>query len=220
MKTILKQLISYIGIGYTYIKQYLWVAIAVLVVSLAVTTKVLYDKVQKQDNEIGRLYSNVRQYESLAAGTMAENRVLELKLGDLSHSNDSLVQVLDSTRKALKIKDKQLKLAMTISTVMRDTTVVQLHDTVNCDFSETLKPNALTTYKISRVGINLEHIAEIFNVQDLFVLTSKEYRRQYKNFFARLLHLDFKRDEIDRYKIVNTNPEIKVLDTRVIKIIQ
>ena len=100
MKTILKQLISYIGIGYTYIKQYLWVAIAVLVVSLAVTTKVLYDKVQKQDNEIGRLYSNVRQYESLAAGTMAENRVLELKLGDLSHSNDSLVQEIVKSKES------------------------------------------------------------------------------------------------------------------------
>ena len=215
--TILKTYISY---AKTYISRYLWVAIAVLVVSLAGTTKVLYNKTKAQDAEIAMLTNNVKQYESLAGGLAKDNRVLELKLGDLSHSNDSLVQVLDSTRKALKIKDKQLKLAMTISTVMRDTTVVQLHDTVNCDFSETLKPNALTTYKISRVGINLEHIAEIFNVQDLFVLTSKEYRRQYKNFFARLLHLDFKRDEIYRYKIVNTNPEIKVLDTRVIKIIQ
>ena len=88
-------------------KQYLWVAIAVLVVSLAVTTKVLYDKVQKQDNEIGRLYSNVRQYESLAAGTMAENRVLELKLGDLSHSNDSLVQEIVQ-RKPLKSRINSL----------------------------------------------------------------------------------------------------------------
>lgn len=220
MKTILKQLISYIGIGYTYIKQYLWVAIAVLVVSLAVTTKVLYDKVQKQDNEIGRLYSNVRQYESLAAGSMAENRVLELKLSDFSHSNDSLVQMLDSTRKVLKIKDKQLKMAMTMSTVLKDTSEVVLPDTINCDFNETLKPNALTTYKISRVGNKLSHIAEIFNVQDLFVITNKEYRRQYKNFIVRLFHLDFKRDEINRYKIVNTNPSITVLDTRVINIAQ
>ena len=220
MKTILKQLISYIGIGYTYIKQYLWVAIAVLVVSLAVTTKVLYDKVQKQDNEIGRLYSNVKQYESLAAGTMAENRVLELKLGDLSHSNDSLVQEILKSKDSLKIKDKQLKQLLSVSTAINDTTDVVLPDSVNCDFTTELKPNQLTTYKISRVGNKLTHIANIFNRQDLFVFTSKEYRRQYKNFFARLLHLDFKRDEIDRYKIVNTNPEIKVLDTRVIKIIQ
>lgn len=220
MKTILKQLISYIGIGYTYIKQYLWVAIAVLVVSLIITTKVLYNKVQKQDNEIGRLYNNVKQYESLASSMYAENRVLELKLSDFSHSNDSLVQMLDSTRKVLKIKDKQLKMAMTMSTVLKDTSEVVLPDTINCDFNETLKPNALTTYKISRVGNKLSHIAEIFNVQDLFVITNKEYRRQYKNFIVRLFHLDFKRDEINRYKIVNTNPSITVLDTRVINIAQ
>ena len=90
--------------------------------SLAVTTKVLYDKVQKQDNEIGRLYSNVRQYESLAAGTMAENRVLELKLGDLSHSNDSLVQeILKSKETPLKSRINSLKQLLSVSTAINDT---------------------------------------------------------------------------------------------------
>lgn len=215
--TILKTYISY---AKTYISKYLWVAIAVLVVSLAGTTKVLYNKTKAQDAEIAMLTNNVKQYESLAGGLTKDNRVLELKLGDLSHSNDSLVQMLDSTRKVLKIKDKQLKMAMSMSTVIRDTTIVELPDTVNCNFNETLKPNALTTYKISRVGNKLEHIAEIFNVQDLFVITNKEYRRQYKNFFIRLFHLDFKKDEINRYKIVNTNLSITVLDTRVINIVQ
>ena len=215
--TILKAYISY---AKTYISKYLWVAIAVLVVSLAGTTKVLYNKTKSQDAEIAMLTNNVKQYESLAGGLTKDNRVLELKLGDLSHSNDSLVQMLDSTRKVLKIKDKQLKMAMSMSTVIRDTTIVELPDTVNCNFNETLKPNALTTYKISRVGNKLEHIAEIFNVQDLFVITNKEYRRQYKNFFIRLFHLDFKKDEINRYKIVNTNPSITVLDTRIINIVQ
>lgn len=211
---------TYISYAKTYISKYLWVAIAVLVVSLAGTTKVLYNKTKSQDAEIAMLTNNVKQYESLAGGLAKDNRVLELKLGDLSHSNDSLVQMLDSTRKVLKIKDKQLKMAMSMSTVVRDTSFVTLHDTVNCNFNETLKPNALTTYKISRVGNKLEHIAEIFNVQDLFVITNKEYRRQYKNFFIRLFHLDFKKDEINRYKIVNTNPSITVLDTRVINIVQ
>lgn len=215
--TILKTYISY---AKTYISKYLWVAIAVLVVSLAGTTKVLYNKTKTQDAEIAMLTNNVKQYESLAGGLAKDNRVLELKLGDLSHSNDSLVQMLDSTRKVLKIKDKQLKMAMSMSTVIRDTAIVELPDTVNCNFNETLKPNALTTYRISRVGNKLEHIAEIFNVQDLFVITNKEYRRQYKNFFIRLFHLDFKKDEINRYKIVNTNPSITVLDTRIINIVQ
>lgn len=211
---------TYISYAKTYISKYLWVAIAVLVVSLAGTTKVLYNKTKSQDAEIAMLTNNVKQYESLAGGLAKDNRVLELKLGDLSHSNDSLVQMLDSTRKVLKIKDKQLKMAMSMSTVIRDTSSVTLPDTVNCDFNETLKPNALTTYKISRVGNKLEHIAEIFNIQDLFVTTSKEYRRQYKNFFIRLFHLDFKKDEVNRYKIVNTNLSITVLDTRVINIVQ
>ena len=215
--TILKTYISY---AKTYISRYLWVAIAVLVVSLAGTTKVLYNKTKSQDAEIAMLTNNVKQYESLAGGLVKDNRVLELKIGDLSHSNDSLVQKLDSTRKVLKIKDKQLKMAMTMSTEIKDSSTVILPDTVSCDFTKVIKPNPLTTYKISRVGNKLEHIAEIFNVQDLFVITNKEYRRQYKNFFIRLFHLDFKKDEINRYKIVNTNPSITVLDTRIINIVQ
>ena len=215
--TILKTYFSY---AKTFITKYLWVAIAVLVVSLAGTTKVLYNKTKSQDAEIAMLTNNVKQYESLAGGLTKDNRVLELKLGDLSHSNDSLVQMLDSTRKVLKIKDKQLKMAMTMSTEIKDSSTVILPDTVSCDFNKVIKPNPLTTYKISRVGNKLEHIAEIFNVQDLFVITNKEYRRQYKNFFIRLFHLDFKKDEINRYKIVNTNPSITVLDTRIINIVQ
>ena len=128
--TILKTYISY---AKTYISKYLWVAIAVLVVSLAGTTKVLYNKTKAQDAEIAMLTNNVKQYESLAGGLTKDNRVLELKLGDLSHSNDSLVQMLDSTRKVLKIKDKQLKMAMSMSTVIRDTSYVTLSDTVNCN---------------------------------------------------------------------------------------
>jgi hypothetical protein len=215
--TILKTYISY---AKTYLSKYLWVAIAVLVVSLSVTTKVLYNKVKTQDNEIGMLTNNVKQYQSLASGLYIDNRVLEFKLSDLSHSNDSLVQSLDSTRKALKIKDKQLKQLLSVSTAINDTTDVVLPDSVNCHFTTELKPNQLTTYKISRVGNKLTHIANIFNRQDLFVFTTKEYRRYYKNFIVRLFHLDFKRDEINRYNIVNTNPSITVLDTRVINIVQ
>ena len=62
-------------------------------------------------------------YESLlAAGSMAENRVLELKLGDLKHSNDSLVQEILKSKEPLKIKDKQLKQLLSVSTAINDTT--------------------------------------------------------------------------------------------------
>ena len=215
--TILKTYISY---AKTYISKYLWVAIAVLVVSLAGTTKVLYNKTKTQDAEIAMLTNNVKQYESLAGGLTKDNRVLELKLGDLSHSNDSLVQEILKSKDSIKIKDKQLKQLLSVSTAINDTTDVVLPDSVNCDFTTELKPNQLTTYKISRVGNKLTHIANIFNRQDLFVFTTKEYRRYYKNFIVRLFHLDFKRDEINRYNIVNTNPSITVLDTRVINIVQ
>ena len=57
--TILKTYFSY---AKTFVTKYLWVAIAVLVVSLAGTTKVLYNKTKSQDAEIAMLTNNVKQY--------------------------------------------------------------------------------------------------------------------------------------------------------------
>ena len=50
------------------------------------------------------------------------------------------------------------------------------------------KKNRQTLHKYETGTLNIPYeiffdIAEIFNIQDLFVTTSKEYRRQYKNFF-------------------------------------
>ena len=62
----------------------------------------------------------------------------------------------------------------------------------------------------------ITHVLDIKNRQDLFIYEEKVWRK--KGFFRRLFTLNFKKDIIPHYQIVNSNPLIQVTDTRVIKI--
>lgn len=176
----------------------------------------LRSKVSKLDNELADAKNNIEYYQNKLSYSNEDNRVLRLKLEDFRHSNDSVIETLNQVRDSLKIKEKQLKQIASAETVIRDTIVEKIP--TERDFCVELKPNALTTIKVTRTDSILECIPEIHNRQDLFVYRRKVYRNKYKNWFIRFIHFDFKKDEIEEYKITNTNSLIQVLDTRVINI--
>lgn len=177
----------------------------------------LKKKVDKLDNELGIAKSNIIQYENLVSKSKDNNRSLTLTIEDFKQSNDSLIQEIKKTKDSLKIKDKQLKQALSATTLLTDT-ITKVIPAKEKDFSVELKPNQLTTFKISRVDSILTCIPEIYNRQDLFVYKSKVWRNRRKNWFQRLIHFDFKKDLIENYQIINTNELIQVVDTRVINI--
>lgn len=177
----------------------------------------LKKKVDRLDNELGIAKSNIIQYENLVSQSKDNNRVLQLTIDDFRQSNDSLIQEIHKTKDSLKIKDKQLTQALSATTLLTDT-ITKVIPTKEKDFSVELKPNQLTTIKISRVDSILTCIPEIYNRQDLFVYKKKVWRNRRKNWFQRLIHFDFKKDLIENYQIINTNELIQVVDTRVINI--
>ena len=74
----------------------------------------------------------------------------------------------------------------------------------------------MTTIKVSRVDSVLTHILDIRNRQDLFIDEKEVWR--VKGFFRRLFTFNFKKDRISNYQIINTNPLIKTIETRVMNI--
>jgi len=178
-----------------------------------------YNKNLSLDARLANEISNRMQYQAIANGIENDNRVLRLNIGDLSHSNDSLIQSLNETRKSLRIKENALKQALSVNTVIRDTIMVTLPDSLktSVDFTTKLEPNELTTFTISRRGEEITCIPEIYNKQELFIHSRKEYRNK-KNFFQRLFTWDWKKDKVSRYNIVNSNDLIKITDTRIIEI--
>lgn len=186
---------------------------------LSIYTYSLHGKYTKLDMAYGDELSNRRQYESLIGEYESDNRVLQLKLSDLISSNDSLIRSLADSAKDLKIARNALKQASSISTVIDTTFHAQLPDTVInvVDFTIEITPNPLTVISVSRVEGMVSCTPNIQNKQDLLIHSRKEWRNK-KSFFNRIRTWDWKKDKIDRYIILNSNPIIKVTDTRIINL--
>lgn len=177
----------------------------------------LANKVNKLNEQVATSMNNAEAWEDIANKSVEKSRVLQLDIEGFKHSNDSLIKLANEQQKELKIKDKQLRQVSSVETAIRDTTV-KIVPIENKDFAIEIKPNQLTTINVTRKDSVLTHTMEILNHQDLFVYEKKVWRNQYKNFFQRLIHFDFKKDKISKYQIVNSNNLIKVLDTRIINI--
>ena len=192
--------------------------VAVGLVSLLIATVFVQNhQLQKKNKEIDRITNNVRAYEQLASQKEQLNRVLQLTIEELNTSNDSLLKEAKDAQKKLKIKDKNLTNVNVINTEIKDSvrTIIK-HKLI--DFDEELKINPLTTIIVSRKDSILTAKIDIKNQQTIFVTENKEYKNTYKNWLVRFFHFDFKKIYIKNYQIVNSNPLIKVTDTRVIEI--
>lgn len=187
-----------------------------IIALLSIVSYNLYNKVNELDKQLSNALNNVQQYQSIVSEVQDENRVLQLTIDDFNLSKDSVLQELSITKDSLNIKNKELKQAISATTLITDTIIQQIP--IETNFNVELKPNQLTSIKISRVDSTITCIPEIYNHQDLFIYNKKVYRNRYKNWFQRLIHFDFKKDKIQRYQIVNSNNLLKVLDTRVVSI--
>lgn len=192
--------------------------VAVGLISLLIATIFIqHNQLQEKNAELNRATSNVRAYQDIVSNNQERNRTLQLTIEELNHSNDSLLLQLKQTQKELKIKDKNLTDASVINTEIKDSvkTVIKKEAV---DFEEELRLNPLTTIIVRRKDSILTAKIDIKNQQTIFVTENKEYKNTYKNWLVRFFHFDFKKIYIKNYQIVNSNPLIKVTDTRVIEI--
>lgn len=183
---------------------------------LTVAIFILGSQLSKKNKEIDRLFNNVKAYEQLATDSKQLNTVLQLTVNELNNSKDSLIQQVEQARKELKVKNKNLQQAQVINTVIRDTVTKII--TVDRNFDEELKINPLTTIKVTRTDSILTAKIDITNQQILFIEEKKEYKNKYKNGWIRFWHFDWKKIKTRKYQIVNSNPIIKITDTRIIEI--
>lgn len=177
---------------------------------------VLSSQLKNKNEEINRLSNNIQAYEQIVSNKEENNRVLQLTINELNNSKDSLIQQVNEVKKELKVKDKNLKQVQVINTVIKDTITKVI--TRDRDFSETLKLNPLTTIKVNRTDSILTAKIDIQNQQILFVEEKKVYKNKYKNGWVRFWHFDWKKIRIRQYQIENSNPLIKVTDTRIVEL--
>lgn len=206
-------------------KQIVFKAICGLSVALLLVWGIiLHNNNKKLSESLKIAKNNVEFYQAVANEKEAQNTVLLFTAEELKNSNDDLLQQLDSVINANKIKINNINTAATQTQIVyvNDSKGVQgdlieiLKDTT---YNDSIKYNDLTTvyYTIGRdtvnVGINLQ------NTQYLTTYKKKQYKNK-KNFFKRLITLDFKKEYKYEYKIINTNDLIKTSNVRVVEIIQ
>lgn len=192
--------------------------VAVGLISLLIATIFIqHNQLQEKNAELNRATSNVRAYQDLVSNNQEHNRTLQLTIEELNYSNDSLLLQLKQTQKELKIKDKNLTDASVINTVIKDSVKTVIKKEA-IDFEEELKLNPLTTIIVRRKDSILTAKIDLKNQQTILIYKKKEYKNYYKNGWVRFWHFDWRRIRIKKYQVVNSNPLIKVTDTRVIEI--
>lgn len=170
---------------------------------------------KKRTAELDRAVNNYEYYEQFATKGIENNRTLQLTIDQFKNTNDSLITKIKDVQKQLKIKDKNIKTVTYIEEVIKHDTTVIVKDN---NFDVVIKPNELTTIEIIKQDSILKHKLDIQNDQTLFITSKKIYRKDYKNWFSRLIHFDFKKRLIYEYQIKNTNDLINVQNTRIIEL--
>lgn len=199
-------------------------ALLSLLVGLLVVFSInIYKQNKRLSKSLEMAQNNIEAYQGIMNGSQQANNVLKLDMSQLQNVNDSLIQKIDSVRKELKIKPKVIRttatqtqtIYVTASKGVRGQDIIKTiqKDTV---YKDTILINPLTKidYTIGKdtVSVNLD----IKNQQFLYIYKKRQYKNK-KSFIKRLFTLDFKKVDMYKYQIVNTNDIIKTSDVRVIE---
>lgn len=207
-------------------KKIAFKALLSLLVGLLVVFSInIYKQNKRLSKSLEMAQNNIEAYQGILNGSQQANNVLKLDMSQLRNINDSLIQKIDSIREQLKLKPKVIKttatqtqtIYVTASKGVRGQDIIKTiqRDTV---YKDTIQINPLTkvNYTIGKdtVSVNLD----IKNQQFLYVYKHRQYKNK-KSFIKRLFTLDFKKVDMYKYQIVNTNDIIKTSDVRVIEAI-
>ena len=212
IKTILKYLFNN--------RKTLFKAISGLCVGLLLCWGViLHNQNKKLSQSLETAQNNIEAYQGLLSDSQQASNVLKLTVEQLQNSKDSVLHKLDSVRKELKIKPKQIHTAATQTQVLNVIGSKGVGGNIivkDSIYTDSILYNPLTKVKYT-IGNDTVNIAiDLQNEQYLYVYTKREYKNK-KNFFKRLFTLDFKKVTKYKYNIVNTNDLLKSKDVRIVE---
>lgn len=199
-------------------------AICGLLIAFCVASGILYhNKANRLSQELKMANNNIEAYQDALNGAQQASGVLRLDMKKLKDYNDKLVQQLDSVRKTEKLKSKEIQVAATQKQIINvnkskgvgGDIITILKDSV---YKDSLQYNNLTKvyYTIGKDSVNIK--LDVQNTQYLYVYKHREYKNK-KNFFKRLITFDWKKKDVYKYKIRNTNDILKEDSIRIIEAI-
>ena len=216
----MKQLIQTIKKNYKLLLN----AVLGLLMAFCLASGIFYhNKANRLSEELKMANNNIEAYQDALYGSQQASGVLRLDVKKLSEYNDKLVQQIDSIRKIQKVKKNEIQVAATqkqilnvnkskgvggdIITIIKDST-----------YKDSIQYNPLTKvyYTIGKDSVNIK--LDVQNTQYLYVYKHREYKNK-KNFFKRLITFDWKKKDVYKYKIHNTNDLLKEDSIKIIEAI-
>jgi hypothetical protein len=201
--------------------KYIRLAVAVLILGLISSLFILSSKYTKLNEDYKIVVGNEKTLLQSNYNLNKNIGVLQLSVEQLNYFNDSIIEKLDSTRKALKIKDKEIQQLQYINSIIeKKDSIVFINDTTfiyNLHIDTTLHSR---WYKLS---LQLDYpnslvvSPEIISEQYVFVHSSKETIKPPKKcVIARWFQ---KKHQVVRVEIKEENPYVKHRNTKFIKIL-
>lgn len=199
-------------------------AICGLLIAFCIASGIFYrNKANRLSQELKMANNNIEAYQDALNGAQQASGVLRLDMKKLKDYNDKLVQQIDSIRKTEKLKSKEIQVAATQKQIINvnkskgvgGDIITILKDSV---YNDSLQYNNLTKvyYTICKDSVNIK--LDVQNTQYLYVYKHREYKNK-KNFFKRLITFDWKKKDVYKYKIHNTNDILKEDSIRIIEVI-
>lgn len=199
-------------------------AICGLLIAFCVASGIFYrNKANRLSQELKMANNNIEAYQDALNGAQQASGVLRLDMKKLKDYNDKLVQQIDSIRKTEKLKSKEIQVAATQKQIINvnkskgvgGDIITILKDSI---YKDSLQYNNLTKvyYTIGKDSVNIK--LDVQNTQYLYVYKHREYKNK-KSFFKRLITFDWKKKDVYKYKIHNTNDILKEDSIRIIEVI-
>ena len=119
------------------IKFIIGAIIAAIIIGLGTTTAIMSNRLNELNREVAEAVTNIKAYELENSALKDDTIEFQYTIDMLNYSNDSLNQRINSLKKDLKIKDKDIQnLRYMLSESQKKDSIVFIHDTL---FRENIK---------------------------------------------------------------------------------
>lgn len=198
-----------------------------VVLAMITTIFILGKQVSNLKKANTTLTQNNKAYESDILGLQDSisniRGTYRVTIGELNTSRDKLLIELNTARREIGIKDKEIRdLLHFKSTIKTDTTVIVKPIIIqdSCEFDIEITYNPQTIFNISMSKEHGEHVikhsADISASFNIFMYETSEWKEP--NFWKRLFLFKWGKDYYEENTLVSDNEIIQIKDFRVIKI--
>ena len=207
------------------IKLIISAIIAAIIIGLGTTTAIMSNRINELNREVAEAVTNIKAYELENSALKDDTIEFQYTIDMLNHSKDSLNQKINSLKKDLRIKDKDIKsLQYKLSENQKKDSIVFIHDTL---FRESVKIDTVIRDDWSKLNLKLEYpnvvVAEYSFKNEVLVTTylkKETVNPPHKCALIRLFQRLFpKKHNVIHVKVYEQNPYCETKEQKFINIV-